>query len=125
MKRIFLISLLLVTTYCVAFEKFPISEKEILNIDPIEAAKAAVKKGDLSLIMVAQCFLGMPGYKGPLPPKQSPRILGQSCEEMENKSTSKNANELHEWARKYNTFIQQHNKQLNMDSGVTAPPPVN
>ncbi len=112
MKLIVLISFILVATNIFAWEKYPGTDKDILSTDPIESAKIAINKGDFRLIMVAQCFLGMPSYKGKGPPKVNPRVLGDNCDEMFGKKASKNAQALEEWASKYNTYVQQYNKSL-------------
>ena len=110
MRLIIFVFLLVLTAAPLAWEQYPGSEKEAINSDPVEAAKISFKKGDFSLIIVADCFMGIPGYEGSAPPDVRPRVLGRTCDEMFDIDGTENVEVLKEWARIYNAHIQQHNK---------------
>lgn len=96
-------------TQVYAFERYPGSMDQILKTDPEVAAQHSLESGDNSLLMVPDCFMGMPGYRGSKPPEPSPKILGKTCEELFGASGSTHNKEIKEWARQYNVYILQHN----------------
>lgn len=112
MKLILLMMLLAPTSVLLAWEQYPGTVKDILSIDPIDAAKTSVGKGDHSLIIVADCFMGMPGYKGSNPPEVRPRVVGRTCEVIHGTEATQDYDALNEWAQRYNEYVQQHNNAL-------------
>ena len=94
-----------------AFDLYRDNPMDALKTDPKHAAQQSMERGDYSLIMVPQCFMGMPGYEGGQPPTTPPKILGKSCEELLGLEGSADINALKTWAREYNAYVQQHNKQ--------------
>lgn len=112
MRIIILLMFLVPASALLAWDQYPGSEKEIISSNPVEAAKISIEKGDLSLIIVADCFMGMPGYKGNKPPEVRPRVVGRTCEEMLGTERTQNVGALKEWAQQYNVYVQQHNNAL-------------
>ena len=122
MKLIVLLLFIVPAATLMAWEKYPGSEEAILGSDPVQVAKKAVEKGDFSLLMVADCFMGMPGYKGNAPPSIEPRVVGNTCEEMFGADAAGNLEALKKWAQQYNAYVQQHNNQLKSDAPNSRAP---
>jgi len=110
--RLLFLSLILLSAQAFAFDKYLMSPEEALKIDPEVAANAAVARGDLTLIMVADCFMGIEGFMGSSPPNPRPEVLGEPCDELLSNDTTSMMQKIKAWARKYNETIQQHNKSL-------------
>ena len=110
MKYLFVIALLIYSGATLAWEKYPGTWSEVVKSDPVEAAKKAIGKGDDRLIIVADCFMGMPGYKGNKRPEKRPLVLGGTCDEIQGKESQNVHKEFKEWAREYNLYVQQHNQ---------------
>lgn len=112
MKTLVLFFFLCLSATPAAWEKYPGSTNEILQSDPVAAAKRAVEAGEFRLILVADCFMGMPGFTGGRPPELEPLVAGATCEEMFGQGEAGNAGALKEWVRSYNTYILQHNTSV-------------
>ena len=112
-KRLLLAAaIVLVSGNVLAHDKFSIPAEEALGLDPETAAIQAIARGDLSLLMVADCFMGVEGYVGSGPPQIRPKVLGKTCDELEGSAGASMRSRLKEWAAKYNQVIQQHNNAL-------------
>lgn len=109
MKYLLAAILWISTTQIYAFERYPGSMDKILKTNPEIAAQHSLENGDKSLLMVPDCFMGMPGFRGSMPPEPSPKILGKTCEELFGVSSANHIEKIKEWARRYNVYIQQHN----------------
>jgi len=70
----------------------------------------AAERGDLRLLVVPDCFSGMPGYKDVFPPALAPMILWKMCDGLLGTEFESQLHALRQWAEEYNSYIQNRQR---------------